>query len=135
MLTDPLTDSLRNHANLQNGDDSRSILHALWLRGRGASHSDLGVLSDNVLDLLSELNTRWNTSNPEAVAGKVVTLDRQIVGSLAEILARGFAFSRSHPDDLEAYKTFHRIETAWRAVLAGDIADLRRHIHEMEAMS
>jgi hypothetical protein len=133
MSNDPLAESLANHANLRSGNEERSILHALWLRNRSAAHPDLDGLCEDLINLLVELNTRWNTSNPEAVAGKESRLDRSIVSSLTMIIVAGGTFTKNHPKDEAAYRAIRRVSIAWSAVLAGDISDLREHIKEVEA--
>jgi hypothetical protein len=93
----------------------------------------LDGLCEDLINLLVELNTRWNTSNPEAVAGKESRLDRSIVSSLTMIIVAGGTFTKNHPKDEAAYRAIRRVSTAWSAVLAGDISDLREHIKEVEA--
>jgi hypothetical protein len=135
MTTDAAITMLLNHANLRSSDDAHSILHALWLRERGAAHPDLLSLSADVLSCLVELNLRWNTSNPDAIEGKSAVMEREAVASLAEIVGEGLEYTRKHPADAVAFRAIHRISIAWQAVLAGDIVDLIAEVDSLEIAS
>jgi hypothetical protein len=127
--------SLAIHAGFRNEEEDRSFGHALWLRGKGAVHSDLATLSDDLLAIFSELNVHWNTSSPEAIEGKRSVLEREFVAPIVTLLSGGLDYLRSHPTDVEAARAISRISIAWQAVIDGDIADLKQHVEDTEVAS
>ena len=97
-------------------------------RGRGVDDALWAAIED-VLDILSELNVQVNGQAPsEMISGKEENFPRVLVYAVMEILR----YLESLPKGEAANRGHWLVMTAWSAVLAGDIDDIRQHLRDEE---
>jgi hypothetical protein len=77
---------------------------------------------DDFLDALQALNLEMNGDNPSESYEGDATVPRTVAYSVGEVVRQ----LRESGAAMEA----SRAETAWLAVLAGDVDDLRQHVRE-----
>lgn len=117
MTYDEAVEHLRNHSNLDQGADDRSLLYELWKADRD------GTLNDP-----SPSETR-DCPNPRVISDLAYPVSGLVVG-LLQRHSRWSASGRFPPAALEALRDAAlQIGMAWDMVLAGDHSDL---INELE---
>jgi hypothetical protein len=78
---------------------------------------------DDFIAVLGRLNHELNGSTPSAsTAGE----EAMVPSSVAYAVAEAIRMLREYPD----LRSVWRIETAWTAVLAGDIDDIEAHVND-----
>lgn len=125
------TSRLRWHAGLdQAGDDARvSIADCTRIAGSGdrvdpgreAEAERLDDALDDLLSILTQLNRELNGPVPSETTEGADQIPLQLVYAITEII-------RMLRDDPRTNNTAWTVETAWSAVLAGDIDDLHEHL-------
>jgi hypothetical protein len=129
------TRRLGHHASAAEVD---SFTFALWQAERQAHPPELGKLFDDILVCFEVVNHSLNTEHPSGtINGKADTLERRLVTDVSGILSEGWSyywrltssgqFPTSFLGGLAALLV--QIGIAWEAVLAGDIDDIRDHVH------
>lgn len=137
MITEATVERLCWHAGLQKGlgENVPSIAWSTWPRGRAAK--DLEEAVADCLNALATLNRELNgePASPAAVHG-AGDVPRKLAYAMIEIV-RVIRDSQGQAQDQESRRALARaawrIETAWSAVLAGDINDLLKHVEQEEA--
>jgi hypothetical protein len=124
---------LSQHAGAPEGD---SFTLALCQAERQQVIPELRRSFDDILSCLEVINHTLNTEHPsEAIAGKADDLPRALVANVSEILSIGWSCHLRWTTSGKFTATFRtelssmlvQIGTAWDAVLAGDIDDIRQH--------
>ena len=98
----------------------------------------LGEAFGDYLSALALLNLELNGPTPsESINGKATSVPRELAYAAAEV-ARILRDRAARPDTPDRDKrtlldSAWYVETAWLAVLAGDIDDLVQHLHDERA--
>lgn len=126
---------LRWHAGLESGGGrgGRSIAACTWPRGKASQ--DLENAVADCVSALALLNVELNGATPSSTAVRIAVLPRGLVYAMAEIArmlrdGEKQASDPEHGSRLSAAAS--KIETAWLAVLAGDIDDIQEHVEQEE---
>lgn len=130
-----LLSRLRWHAGLEESyeGDQPSISASTWKANFSAT--SIGRATSDVVDLLEELNKDLNGSTPSESTDYAENIPRSLAYAMSEILL----LLRDSRNDLPSQsndltrRSLWTIETAWNAVLAGDIDNLREHLAYEEA--
>jgi hypothetical protein len=132
MINPELVGRLRWHAGFRDYEEGgASIAACTWSSGADRP-SDLDAAVHDVVETLGRLNLELNGPVPSECKG-LSDLPRDLVYAIAEIdrMLRSYGVGVSDgARRAQAAKATWLIETAWRAVLAGDIDDLRQHLAE-----
>jgi hypothetical protein len=139
MTSEETVKLLRWHAGLESGGgrSGRSIAACTWPRGKASQELENAVA--DCLGALALLNVELNGSTPSSTAVRIAVLPGNLVYAMAEI-SRMLRDGQTQASDLEQKSRLSvaasKIETAWLAVLAGDIDDIQEHVaHEESAKS
>jgi hypothetical protein len=122
--TDETTSRLRWHAGLDQPADE--LVPGPLIVDRTGTEGTLERLDEALADVLStlaRLNRELNGPVPSASIDGVDQISRLLAYAIAEIVR----MLRERPDSTEAGWA---VETAWGAVLAGDIDDLEQHLRD-----
>lgn len=135
MVEDQTLVRLSWHAGLQEGplEDNLSIAACTW-PGNG-SEADLKYAVQDFLRTLSTLNYELNGPVPSESVTKAESISRRLVYSVTESirLLREYQEGKERGGDrCDLSRSIWRTETAWSAVLAGDIDNLEQHLEEEE---
>jgi len=136
MVTDAIIERLRWHAGLHEtaAEDIPSIASTTWPRGRGAN--DLQEALADCLNTLATLNLELNGEVPSAGAVRARDVPRSLAYAMTEIIRMIRECHDQAPDQQDAAifaRVAWRVETAWSAVLAGDIDEILKHVEQEEA--
>ena len=127
MVSAETTRRLLRHAGLESG--AGSLVPPL-ASCTAPDSPDADYLADAVADLLGalkRLNHELNGTVPSQSEAKVPEIPRDVAYAVTEV-AR---MLRDVPGS-DAQRSAWRVDTAWSAVLAGDIDDIGRHLAEEE---
>jgi hypothetical protein len=123
------------HAGLEGTDEGdQPSISASTLKANFSATS-IGRATSDVVDLLEELNKDLNGSMPSESTNHAENIPRSLAYAMAEILR----LLRDSQNDLPSQsngltsRSLWTIETAWNAVLAGDIDNLHEHLAYEEA--
>jgi hypothetical protein len=117
-----MTSRLRWHAGLDQAADGPGPL-VVDCTGTEGTPERLDKALADVLSALARLNHELNGPVPSASVGGADHISRVLVYAITEIVR----MLREDPDLSEAAWA---VETAWGAVLAGDIDDLEQHLRD-----
>ena len=136
MMSPTTNDRMRWHAGLARPQASRGVMSvAAVLATPNASGDHLEAALRDLLDAMTKLNLELNGRVPSENTASAAPVPRSIAYAVAEInrMLREAADSGSHgiPNVSQAA---WRVETAWLAVLAGDVDDLRAYLADEETM-
>jgi hypothetical protein len=123
----PTIERLRWHAGLVDPKPRAvpSISSSTWPHGKRSA--DLEGAADDFLDALDSLNRELNGDDPSAeAASKSAVVSRDAAYAVAEV-------DRMLREHGNARREAWAVETAWLAILAGDVDDLREHLAREEA--
>jgi uncharacterized alpha-E superfamily protein len=128
---------LRWHAGLEEGptDEVPSIASSTWPRGRLSENLEPALL--DCFRTLSSLNRELNGEVASSAVAHSGDLPRSLVYAVSEIvrLLRECQEEAGNQRDARWFaRSAWRVETAWSAVLAGDIDDILEHLENEEAM-
>lgn len=120
---------LQQHAGLPTAN--REVPADTWAEyflrlARGGSPLGLATITDDIIQCLDELNRSVNPS-PDEVRSRRQVPDA-LVYALSGIVGLGLEAALSPKADRNVLITLWRIQSAWDALLAGDIDDLRQHV-------
>lgn len=135
-MTANVENRLRWHAGLVDQDALPGVMPiAACLASPAASRDDVEVAMTDLLAAMSRLNFELNSSTPSQSGTAETAIPRATAYAVAEI-ARMLrdAGEREAPFVPDWSSAAWRVETAWLAVLAGDVDDLEAHIREEERM-
>lgn len=123
---------LRYHAGLEEQEavDIPSLAEVLWRR------ESFEKSIDDVFRVLQILNLEMNGTLPSRTIDGEQCFPRKLIYAITEIIALLRKTAGKSQGDLtrnELNKAAWRVETAWSAILAGDIDDLLAHVAEEEA--
>jgi hypothetical protein len=125
-------DRLRWHAGLQEIEtaDSPSVASSTWPRGQVSKALQPAVV--DCLRTLAAVNLELNREGRRPVAD----VPRGLAYAVAEIV-RMIRECHEHASEQRDAKVLARaawrVETAWSAVLAGDVEDIQEHVKQEEA--
>lgn len=111
------------------------LVDAVGLEGTSVSGATAQIdgpsdqLDDAIADLfavLGQLNRELNGTLPSQFGDKAEMVPRAVAYAVSEIARM---LRESNPGSRDAW----RVDSAWSAILAGDIDDLRRHVADEEA--
>jgi len=115
-------------------ENAPSIASSTWPRGRVAKEFADSVA--DCLNTLAALNRELNGELPSSGAVRAADVPRKLVYAMTEIV-RMIRECWQQAGDQEAAgvlaRAAWRVETAWSAVVAGDVEDIPKHIEEEEA--
>jgi hypothetical protein len=136
MITRDTTHWMRWHAGFEDRETgAHAISVAACLGTPNASADDLGKAVSDLLQAMTRVNVELNGDVPSesTVAGEAVP--RAVAYAVAEIdrMLRE-AVDRAPTLSSEASLGAWRLETAWLAILAGDVDDLLGHLANEAAM-
>ena len=132
MVTSTTIERLRWHAGLHRIDagDAPSIASSTWPRGHMSKAFNQAV--EDCLTTLVTLNRELNHEGSSPVA----EVPRKLVYAMTEISWIIRECSEKAREETEASlfsRAAWRLETAWSAVIAGDIEDILNHVRLEEA--
>ncbi len=140
MISERTMTRLRWHAGLDRASATRNALPSLasstWPRGKVNEGLDRALV--DFLSTLGDLNLELNGDMPSAVESvhvahvprELVYFVTQVIGELRECQMQAISTLDSEWFGRAAW----RAETAWAAVLAGDIDDIAKHLTDEEKM-
>lgn len=137
MVSRDTTSRLRWHAGLEEGGATEipSISSCTWPANTSGQQLDQAVA--DFLVALATLNRELNGTIPSEGKSAADAIPRDVAYAVAEVTAQ----LREHADAQDASdqapassRAAWQVETAWRAVLAGDIDDIEQHLREEERM-
>ncbi len=138
MITSTTVSRLRWHAGLdeRGADDVPSV--SSCAHPMGSPTSSLQAAVADCLQTLAVLNREMNGDVPSSTVGGVEEVPRSLVYAVSEIVrmlrdCQEHAESKGQSDAAVFAKAAWRIETAWSAVLAGDIDNILKHVEGEEA--
>jgi hypothetical protein len=133
-LSTDTKDRLRWHAGLGAIPQTPAVSISECTASGGSAGLDEGVA--DLLATLARLNHELNGETPSESSDSPGEISRDLVYAVAEITRLLRDASEERPGHADA-RTFTEaawlIETAWAAVLAGDIDDLPQHINQERA--
>jgi hypothetical protein len=138
MVSAATTHRLRWHAGLESktgAEPDYSVAECVGPPGLLGEHLEKAVA--DLIDAMALLNTELNGTTPSETIGAAGEIPVEVAYAVAEInrLLRKLApFAISTDATRGLARAAWLVETAWLAVLAGDIDDLRAHLSEEEAM-
>jgi hypothetical protein len=129
---------LRWHAGLESNKGEQhgfSVSECVGSASRSGEH--LGKAVADLLDAMTSLNIELNGTTPSETIGGAGDIPGEVAYAVAEITSllrqqAPYATGTHAPQDIA--RSAWLVETAWLAVLAGDIDDLCVHLAEEEAM-
>jgi len=133
MAYEDVVTQLRNHSNLSQGAEDRSLLYELWKADQAGVPPDLARHVENILACLAVANLELNgprpsetfdLQNPRVISDLAYPVSSVVVGLLQS--HRRWSTSGGYPATaLDALRDAARcIAMAWDMVLAGDHDDL-----------
>lgn len=135
MVTEATTSRLRWHAGLQEAAEHvPSIASSTWPRGRLQDGLQEALI--DCLRTLGSLNGELNNQARPGEVARAADVPRSVAYAVAEIVRVIRDSQHDAQDQHNAAvlgRAAWRIETAWSAILAGDVDDIERHVEEEEA--
>jgi len=123
------------HAGLDDGGSTDVPSIALNTWPRGSLTPDFHEAIADCLYTLATLNREMNGDVPSRTAVRVEKIPRSLVYAMTEII-RMIRDCQEHTqgqsDAIAFSQAARRIETAWSAVLAGDIDNVLEHVEQEE---
>lgn len=137
MIVDATTKRICWHAGLEleGPEDIPSVSSSTWPRGRATG--ELRNAVDDCLKILAGLNRELNGEVPSHTVSHALDIPRRLVYAVAEVvrmIRMSQEQAQTEDNERELALAAWRIETAWLAVLAGDIDDVLKHVEQEEAM-
>lgn len=135
MVSQATVSRLRWHAGLEEHvtQDVPSVASSTWPRGQ--VQDGLQKALTDCLRTMGSLNHEWNQQEPRVSVG-AAEVPRRVAYAVTEIIRCIRECQRDARDERDAAvlgRAAWRIETAWSAVLAGDVDDIERHVEGEEA--
>lgn len=128
--SDEVAERLRRHAGLEDVTQPTNYSVSSSIRWDGAVDSNLHAALADVIDVLAQLNLELNGERPSNSVEGASSIRRDVVYAVAEIV-RLLRDARGSGDQIVVISDgVWSIETAWRAILAGDIDDIHEHLVE-----
>jgi hypothetical protein len=129
---------LRWHAGLESNKGEQhgfSVSECVGSASRSGEYLEKAVA--DLLDAMTLLNTELNGTTPSVTIEATAEIPRELAYAVAEITSvlrqqAPYANGTDAPQDIA--RSAWLVETAWLAILAGDIDDLCVHLAEEEAM-
>ena len=132
MVSSETTRRLRWHAGLEaNDDDAEASVSACTAPG-SSSQESLGRAVADFIAALSQLNHELNGDVPSESGRETESVSIDIAYAVAEV-ARFLRERGDQSGDAAAREAAWLVDTAWLAVLAGDIDNLDEHLKDVEA--
>lgn len=136
MVTEPTISRLRWHAGLQKGmsEDVPSIASSTWPSGQLVQGLQEALV--DCLRTLGSLNQELNSQASLAEGVHASDVPRSVAYAVTEIVRIIRDCQNDAQDQNDAAvlgRAAWRVETAWSAVLAGDVDDIEKHVEQEEA--
>ncbi|NJL26805.1 MAG: hypothetical protein HC897_02460 [Thermoanaerobaculia bacterium] len=133
MISEKTIEWARWHAGLIELKDEGvpSMADCLWNKSELSAR--LPLVGANVIQLFETINFEFNGPTPSEVIKKEHFLPRALVYAIAEILSMLRIYREGEDDPALVSLLAHvlrQLETAWCAVLAGDIDDITEHLEQ-----
>jgi hypothetical protein len=126
MVSDETTQRLRTHAGLDQPRDASSPAVASCTGPGSARRNELDTAVQDFTEALDALNHELNGEIPsESVGSKAAVIPTDVAYAVAEV-------ARMLREEPASAREAWLVETAWLAVLSGDIDDLRHHLADEE---
>lgn len=119
-----LTECLQFHAGLTRFDENSDAIAACY-DWRGQEVRAVGQAVSDLLVVLEQINRELRASRALAPKQSEHVVPLVVAYSMAEIL---FLLRRGGETSSGSKDSFITVETAWRAVLDGDIEDISTHV-------
>lgn len=138
MVSLETTQRLRRHAGFNSTEDERQPIPSVsWCLGsKDVSSERLEIAMADLVDVVALLNLELNGPTPSQSTHVVQDIPRDVAYAVAEIINLLRQHARCDAVETKATLTDSAwvVETAWLAVLAGDIDDLRTHLADEQTM-
>lgn len=137
MISDQITRRLRWHAGFEEGDEEGILSISVGTSADGDDGRNLPEAFADFLSTLGALNREMNGDVPSETFVSIDAIPTDIAYAVAEVARqlRDYQVAAASPSKPDSNIDWEwRADTAWAAVLAGDIDDLEQHLRDEEAV-
>jgi hypothetical protein len=129
-VSDELSQRLRWHAGLEEAPDASGPSISSCIEWDGRVDANLERSVADFIAALSQLNVELNGKRPSQAGARATHISREVVYAVAEVVRLLRDVAGQGDQSAVASDAAWSIETAWRAVLDGDIDDIDEHVAE-----